>query len=694
MANPPRILGKYRVQEEIGRGGMANVYRAMDYATEQVVAIKVLPSHFLQDPTFLKRFAREARVIAALSHPRILPVIESGEENGVPYIVMPYLQGGSLSDRLHREGALPLSEVNRLVSQIAEALDYAHDHEVIHRDFKPGNVLLDEQGDAYLADFGIAKVAETTAHLTGTGIVGTPAYMAPEMATPEGLSPLIDVYAFGVTVFQMLSGELPFDAASPMGLLLAHLSQPIPDVRRLRPNLPDMVQPIIERGMAKDPFDRYPRAGQLAADLHSVLWPFIAPTTSHEVEPDLSWIEHQNEVLEDEIEELPTNYEDTPDTMRVNIPAASDDQFVEVAGYETTPIQVEPLPPELATEIEQSNSEPTGGDAAWVAEELDQPAADLVEASVVDQDEVEAPLAPSEPAHDFMPLPEAIAQLPPRERTQPSPKVSTRPLPRVPVGLRRVPVWLYGIGGVAVIGGSIFGAISLLGEQRGATADVATASPTTDVTATRVSTDASPTLVSPTDTPTSGPTPTASPTPRYTEGALLFTDDFEDGDAASWTRNTGWIVLDDGTGNFVFQTDTTDGVAKDANLGSSDWANYSLSFKMKVLNSNLTYVMTVRTRLFNFVDCPGFIMAIGQRILADDCTEYKPTHASAILDVFQWHDIRLDLFGDTLTVYADGTEAFSHLGTEGAKTGGVSFEVQKGTIVQLDDVRVTELLAR
>ncbi len=263
-------LGQYRIVRRIGKGGMAEVYLAEQPTMHRQVAIKVLPQHFLQDETFLERFMREVQVIARLEHPRILPVYDFGEEGGQPYIVMRYVPGGTLADRI-TEGPLPLEEIARLLRQMAEGLEYAHQRGVIHRDFKPSNVLLDEHGNAYLADFGIARVAETTAQLTGSGIVGTPAYIAPEMAESQPPTQQVDVYALGVTLFQMLTGELPYKAETPMGLLMAHVSKPIPDVRVLRPDLPSAVQYVIERAMAKNPAYRYRSAMEVADALEKAL---------------------------------------------------------------------------------------------------------------------------------------------------------------------------------------------------------------------------------------------------------------------------------------------------------------------------------------------------------------------------------------------------------------------------------------
>ncbi|MCC6906191.1 MAG: protein kinase, partial [Anaerolineae bacterium] len=271
-------FGQYRILELIGSGGMANVYRAVQTSIGREVAIKVLPMHFLQDPTFTERFNREVRVIALLEHPRILPVHDYGEAEGMPFIVMRLLPGGSLAERIKAAPAgMPLDETCHFVSQMAEGLTFAHQHGIIHRDFKPSNVLLDLEGNAYLADFGIARVAESTVQLTGSGIVGTPAYMAPEMAESGGVTHRVDIYALGVTLYQMLTGQHPFNADTPMGLLMAHLSKPVPDVLLARPDLPAGVQAVITQAMAKAPAERFAQAADLASALERAC--AIAPTS-------------------------------------------------------------------------------------------------------------------------------------------------------------------------------------------------------------------------------------------------------------------------------------------------------------------------------------------------------------------------------------------------------------------------------
>jgi serine/threonine-protein kinase len=230
------------------------------------VAIKMLPQQFTHDPTFLARFEREVQVAAQLQHTRILPVYDYGEFEGQPYIVMASMPGGTLADRIG-QGPLPLMDVVRYVKQIAEGLDYVHAHGVIHRDFKPSNVLLDKADNAYIGDFGIARVQEATAHLTGTGILGTPPYMAPEVFREGEVSAASDLYALGVALYEMLTGRLPFDGETPVQVMRAHLEQAVPDVRALRPELPAEVQQVVARALAKDPARRYATAGELAEAL-------------------------------------------------------------------------------------------------------------------------------------------------------------------------------------------------------------------------------------------------------------------------------------------------------------------------------------------------------------------------------------------------------------------------------------------
>lgn len=269
MMNSQKI-GRYEVRSELGRGGMATVYHAYDPNFERDVAIKVLPEVFLHDPQFRARFEREAKTIALLEHPAIVPVYDFGESDGQPYIVMRYMSGGTLGDRL-RQGALSLDETARLINRLSPALDAAHARGIIHRDIKPGNILFDQYGNAFLSDFGIAHLgAEGLTNLTGASALGTPAYMSPEQIQGDGkVDGRSDIYALGVLVYQMLTGQMPYSADTPAKVMMMHVLQPVPQILVARPDLPTGCDTIIVRAMAKEPDDRFATAGELAEALDS-----------------------------------------------------------------------------------------------------------------------------------------------------------------------------------------------------------------------------------------------------------------------------------------------------------------------------------------------------------------------------------------------------------------------------------------
>lgn len=257
-------LGAFRILHPIGEGGMARVYKAYQPSMERYVALKVLPSSFAEDPQFVSRFIREARTIAALEHKNILPVIDFGEERGITYMAMRFVEGGTLKELLSK-GRLSLHDCLDLIIQICAALDYAHRRGVIHRDVKPSNVILDGEGAAYLMDFGIAKVVGKGADLTATGAaIGTPAYMAPEQAVGGEIDGRTDIYALGVMLYEMVVGRVPFQADTPMAVLMAHLRDPLPLPREMDPTISEAVEAVIIKALAKDPVDRFQKANEMA----------------------------------------------------------------------------------------------------------------------------------------------------------------------------------------------------------------------------------------------------------------------------------------------------------------------------------------------------------------------------------------------------------------------------------------------
>jgi len=263
-----KTLGPYRILEQIGAGGMATVYKAYQPSMDRYVAVKILP-HYLstQDEQFLKRFQREARAIARLEHPHILPVHDYGEAGGVTYIAMRYIEAGTLKQHLAK-GPLPLNEINRLIGQVGSALDYAHRLGVIHRDVKPGNVLIDNQGNAFLTDFGLARMMETSQELTGSGVgVGTPAYMSPEQGQGVKADHRSDLYSLGVILYEMVTGHVPFEAETPMAVMLKHITDPLPLPRAVRPDVPEAIERVILKALAKAPADRFQTAAEMVQAL-------------------------------------------------------------------------------------------------------------------------------------------------------------------------------------------------------------------------------------------------------------------------------------------------------------------------------------------------------------------------------------------------------------------------------------------
>ncbi len=280
-------LGPYSDLEFVGRGGMAEVYRVMHPTLKRMVAIKLLPANLLNDAHLRKRFEREAKILSVVKHPNIVEVFEFGESGGIPYIVMEYINGEDLREYLAQVGYLRLETVLPILKDIAAALDYLHRQQLVHRDIKPSNIMLERPASeaqtirrAVLMDFGIAKLLTSATPLT-TGVLGTFDYMAPEQIQEASLlDGRVDVYAFTVMLFQLLTGRLPFANSNPGALLIAHLTQPPPDPRQFVADLPPLLTDVIQRGLAKLPADRYASVGELVQALEGIGQPFDQETTS------------------------------------------------------------------------------------------------------------------------------------------------------------------------------------------------------------------------------------------------------------------------------------------------------------------------------------------------------------------------------------------------------------------------------
>jgi len=267
-----QTLGQYQIVEELGRGGMAVVYKAYQRSLNRYVAIKVLPPQLAFDEQFAQRFVREAQGAAALHHPSIVTIHDINREGDINFIVMEYLQGETL-EQLLQSGPLPPPRIVHIVSQVADALEHAHRQRLIHRDVKPSNIMVDEQQNdrVTLMDFGLVRAAEGT-DLTRTGtIIGTPEYMSPEQAEGAHVDQRTDIYSLGVVVFKMLTGQVPFSRSTPHAVLIAHITQDPPSITSINPSLSLAVEAVVHKAMAKDPQARYERATELARDLATAI---------------------------------------------------------------------------------------------------------------------------------------------------------------------------------------------------------------------------------------------------------------------------------------------------------------------------------------------------------------------------------------------------------------------------------------
>ena len=266
----PDKVGRYKIKSELGRGGMATVYRAFDPISNREVAIKVLPRELLNNLVTRARFKRELKLVASLEHPAIVPVYDvGGDDDHQPFFVMRYMSGGSLSDMI-KKGKFSLRDAALIIERLASALDHAHSRGVIHRDIKPDNVLFDASNNPYLSDFGVAKVTESLVSTTGREVIGTPAYISPEQALGENVDHRADVYGLGAMLYEMLTGERPFGKDTVIGLALQHVNDPVPNILKIRPDLPGEVDVIIKTAMAKNREKRYATALELAHELNKV----------------------------------------------------------------------------------------------------------------------------------------------------------------------------------------------------------------------------------------------------------------------------------------------------------------------------------------------------------------------------------------------------------------------------------------
>jgi serine/threonine protein kinase len=265
------LSGRYRLEAKLGSGGMSTVYLARDTTLDRSVAVKVMHREMSEQADQLERFRQEARAVAKLSHPNVVSVIDAGEDGGYPYIVFEYVEGETLKTRINRVGALDTQEALAYAIEIGRALTVAHARKMVHRDIKPQNVMIDAEGRAKLTDFGISRQLEQDG-MTATGrVLGTTDYVAPEQAMGRGADTRSDIYSLGVVLYEMLTGGVPFEADSQVGVAMKHVNEELPDVQAQRPELSAATALVVERATAKDPAKRYADIGEMIDDLSTAL---------------------------------------------------------------------------------------------------------------------------------------------------------------------------------------------------------------------------------------------------------------------------------------------------------------------------------------------------------------------------------------------------------------------------------------
>jgi predicted Ser/Thr protein kinase len=272
------ISDRYELEDVVGTGGMSSVYRARDQLLERYVALKILHPHYSEDEEYVERFRREARAVARLSHPHIVTVIDRGEDEGRQYIVFEYVDGENLKQLIERTGPLPTRRAIELAVSVADALAFAHENGIVHRDVKPQNVLITPDGDAKVTDFGIARSLDVEHGVTQTGtVLGTSNYLSPEQAGGKATTPSTDIYSLGVVLYELLTAEVPFPGENFVAIAMKHINEPAPDVLARRPDVPLRLAAAVDCALAKDPAERFPTMAAFAAELRLCLTDLDTP---------------------------------------------------------------------------------------------------------------------------------------------------------------------------------------------------------------------------------------------------------------------------------------------------------------------------------------------------------------------------------------------------------------------------------
>jgi len=686
-------IGRYHIIEHLGEGGMAVVYRAYDTHLDCDVAIKFIRTDMLmvgELEVALKRFQIEARKTARLIHPNIVRVMDYGEHNGKPYLVMVYLPGGTLKKILGHP--VPVIESARLLAPIARALEYAHQQSVIHRDVKPANILLTDAGQPMLSDFGVAKVlvseGERSGHLTGTGIgIGTPEYMAPEQVMGVPIDHRVDIYALGVVLFELVTGRRPFIADTPMAVAIKHITDPLPRPKDIIPDLPDEVERVLFKALAKKPEDRYQNAGDLASVLERL---HIHNLPFSESLP----------IIETQItKESPSSGSIIPEAQL---------SFTSIPPEEI--IQPTPEVSRQPETLERIEEKPEIIDSQGkLLEETPSAEISALEMGSTEKERIpstEKSLGSEKPFEDIEAAPAQVVQ-------QPHRKIS------------RAFTW-YVLSGVLVmllIAGGLYYR-NRIGSQKSLAPAPAVVARATSTTESRKPTLAPKpsltTLPSYTpkhiDTPTPFFTrgPTAIPTPNYVTGKVLFEDDFEKGPRSSWDSITGgiWTIVTDTPNNHVLRGVST-GLDYHIHIflrpvGSRDWQNYGLSYRVKLVSSQTSLAeVSFRARVSE-KGCNRYVIGFSPSFsdlgihsdhygIGTSC-DYDPTqeHVRISMQIGQWYDFRIEAWENRYRVYFQNKPVVFAMDNRSdyMKNGTVIFGFSPNSIGFFDDIRVVELVPR
>jgi len=375
------LNGRYKIDELLGQGGMSAVYKATDPNLRRVVAIKMIHPHLSNNPEFVRRFEDEAAAVAQMRHPNIVQVFDFNHDGDVYYMVLEFLPGETLQERLVRLNQkgrqMGLGEAVNFVAQVADALQYAHERGIIHRDIKPANIMLDIYGKANLMDFGIARIVGGQMHTATGAVVGTALYMSPEQIVGQRVDERADIYSLGVTLFESISGRPPFEADSAMTLMMMHMNDPVPDLHELRPQVPEALIAVVERALQKKVDQRFQKASDMATELRSVL--ALLPPDAMQSGVRQRPVEVENTVVEvPEVPPAPVRTEVEPsrkseatqvDTGDRNTPAVRSEpeqtQIDNATAVESpapvrdqTPVYSKPQTDEVRTQVDLPSSKP------------------------------------------------------------------------------------------------------------------------------------------------------------------------------------------------------------------------------------------------------------------------------------------------------------------------------------------------